>query len=310
MEESLVNPPIPKFLQETANAIGGITGVEAVAWGGSAAMGVADAHSDFDFYVCTNAPVSVENRRSIIAERSRHSQLNNTFWELEDEWIDQENRRFNAMYRACDFVLGEVAARLDGYSADLGYTTAYCFSVANGYILYDPRQWLATLRQRLSQPLPEPLVRSILAKNRPVLGGGMQSCYLAQMKAAIARGDLISLNHRVAVWIASYTDILFAVNRTYHPGEKRLLAYMQGLSDLPEKALEDVPRLCALAGSLSSPIIEHVAGMLERLDLWLTGNGLRGCHPKLAADLPHLRGGCFLGPVPGVKTPGLEFGPN
>ena len=178
------------------------------------------------------------------------------------------------MYRAHDFVLGEIAARLDRYSADLGYTTAYCFSVANGFILHDPRQWLDGVQARLRQPFPEPLVRSIIAKNRPVLGGGMQSCYLAQMKAAIARGDLISLSHRVAVWIASYTDILFAVNRQYHPGEKRLVMYMQGLPDLPEKAVEDVPRLCALAGSLSSPIIEQVSGMLSRLDRWLEDNGL------------------------------------
>ncbi len=169
---------VPEFLQEIASAFGSTPGIEAVAWCGSAAMGVADAYSDFDFYVYTNAPVSVENRRSIVA------------------------------------------------------------------------------------------------KNRPVLGGGMQSSYLAQMKAAIARGDLISLNHRVAVWIASYTDILFAVNRRYHPGEKRLLTYLTGLPDLPEKALEDVPRICALAGSLSSPIIEHVSGMLSRLDRWLEDDGI------------------------------------
>jgi hypothetical protein len=265
---------VPEFLQEIASAFGSIPGAEAVAWCGSAAMGVADAHSDFDFYVYTNALVSVENRRSVISQRSRHSQLNNTFWELEDEWVDRENRRFNAMYRACDFVLGEIGARLDRYSADLGYTTAYCFSVANGFILYDPRRWLGVVQERLRQPFPEPLIRSIVADNRPVLGGGMQSCYLAQMKAAIERGDLISLNHRVAVWIASYTDILFAVNRNYHPGEKRLLMYMQGLPDLPEEALVDVPRLCAFAGSLSSPIIEHVSGMLSKLDRWLEKSGL------------------------------------
>ena len=263
---------VPEFLKEIANAFGFIPGVEAVAWCGSAAMGVADAHSDFDFYVYTNAPVPVESRSAVILERSRHSQLNNLFWELEDEWIDREGRRFNAMYRACDFVLGEIAARLERYSSDLGYTTAYCFSVANGFILHDPGQWLGTVQERLRQPFPKPLIRSILAKNRPVLGGGMQSCYLAQMKAAIARDDLISLNHRVSVWIASYTDILFAVNRRYHPGEKRVLMYMQGLPDLPENALEDLPRLCTLAGSLSSPIIEHVTVMLERLDRWLEGN--------------------------------------
>jgi Domain of unknown function (DUF4037) len=263
---------IPEFLQEIASAFGAIPGIEAVAWCGSAAMGVSDAHSDFDFYVYTNGPVPVESRRAVILERSRHSQLNNTFWELEDEWIDREDRRFNAMYRSCDFVLREIDARLDRYSADLGYTTAYCFSVANGFTLHDPRQWLSAVQQRLRQPFPEPLIRSIVAKNRPVLGGGMQSCYLAQMKAAISRGDLISLNHRAAVWIASYTDILFAMNRSYHPGEKRLLTYIQGLPDLPENALKDVPRLCTLAGSLSSPIIEHVSVMLERLDRWLERN--------------------------------------
>ncbi|MBV9873693.1 MAG: DUF4037 domain-containing protein [Verrucomicrobia bacterium] len=264
---------IPDFLRVTGIALGSIPGVEAVAWCGSAAMGVADAHSDFDFYVYTHAPVSLESRRSVILERSQHSQLNNTFWELEDEWIDREGRRFNAMYRSCDFVLGEIAARLERYSADLGYSTAYCFSVANGFILHDPRQWLGTVQEQLRRPFPESLTRSIVVKNRPVLGGGMQSCYLAQMKAAIAREDLISLNHRAAVWISSYTDILFAVNRQYHPGEKRLVMYMQGLPELPEGALEDVPRLCALAGSLSSPIIEHVTGMLSRLDRWLEKNG-------------------------------------
>jgi hypothetical protein len=265
---------VPEFLKEIANAFGSIPGIEAIAWCGSTAMGVADAHSDFDFYIYTNAPVPVESRRAVILERSQHSQLNNMFWELEDEWIDREDRRFNAMYRSCDFVFGEIAARLERYSADLGYTTAYCFSVANGFILHDPRQWLGTVQEQLRQSFPESLIRSIVAKNRPVLGGGMQSCYLAQMKAAIARDDLISLNHRVAVWIASYTDILFAVNRRYHPGEKRLLKYMQGLPNLPENTLEDIPRLCTLAGSLSSPIIEHVTGALDRLDRWLQKNGL------------------------------------
>jgi Domain of unknown function (DUF4037) len=272
MDESRMNPDIPEFLRETATALGAVPGIEAVAWCGSSATGVSDAHSDFDFYVYTNAPVPVESRRAVILERSRRCQLDNTFWELEDEWIDREDRRFNAMYRSCDFVVGEIDARLDRYSADLGYTTAYCFSVANGFTLHDPRQWLSAVQQRLRQFFPEPLIRSIIAKNRPVLGGGMQSCYLAQIKAAIARGDLISLNHRVAVWIASYTDILFAMNRSYHPGEKRLLMYMQGLPDLPENAMEDVPRLCTLAGSLSSPIVEHVSGMLDRLDRWLERN--------------------------------------
>ena len=264
---------IPSFLQEIADAFGAIDGVEAVVWCGSAALGGADVFSDFDLYVYTHAPVPVEVRDAVIAKRAIERQLNNTFWELEDEWIEPGGKRFNSMYRDCTYAVDEIEKRLDRNSASLGYTTAYCFSLANGFILYDARGWFNSVQARLREPFPERLARSIIAKNRPVLGGGMQSCYLVQMKAAIARNDLISLNHRTTVWIASYADILFAVNRRYHPGEKRLLTYMSDLPSRPEGALEDITKLCGFAGSLSAPIVEHVSLMLKRLDEWLNRAG-------------------------------------
>jgi hypothetical protein len=266
-------PVVPPFLQEIADAFAAIDGVEAVVWCGSAALGRADALSDFDLYVYTHAPVPVEAREAVIAKRAIARQLNHTFWELEDEWIEPGGRRFNSMYRDCTYAVDEIEERLDRNSALLGYTTAYCFSLANGYIFYDARGWLSSVQARLREPFPEQLTRSVIAKNRPVLGGGMQSCYLAQMKAAIARTDLISLNHRTTVWIASYADILFAVNRRYHPGEKRLLTYMADLPSRPEGALEELTKLCSFAGSLASPIVEHVSFMLKRLDAWLNRVG-------------------------------------
>jgi hypothetical protein len=103
------------------------------------------------------------------------------------------------MYRDCTYAKDEIEERLDRNSSLLGYTTAYCFSVANGYILSDARGWLESVQARLRKPFPEQLTRSIIAKNRPVLGGGMQSCYLVQMKAAIARNDLISCGYSLVL---------------------------------------------------------------------------------------------------------------
>ena len=40
----------------------------------------------------------------------------------------------------------------------------------------------------------------------------MQSCYLQQIKAAIARKDAVSLSHRVVAGLSSYFDILFVIN--------------------------------------------------------------------------------------------------
>ena len=101
-------PIIPSFLQEIASAFAMIKGVEAVAWCGSPVMGSADSYSDFDLYAYTQTPLPVEQNIAVFRQRATEAQLNNTFWELEDEWIDRDGRRFNAMYRACSDALCEI----------------------------------------------------------------------------------------------------------------------------------------------------------------------------------------------------------
>jgi hypothetical protein len=98
----------------------------------------------------------------------------------------------------------------------------------------------------------------------------MQSCYLQQIRAAIARQDPVSLNHRVAAWLSSYFDILFAINGQFHPGEKRLLIYAEELTNLPRNAVMDIQQLCDFAGRIEIPIVAHLERMLERLDEKLT----------------------------------------
>jgi hypothetical protein len=258
------------FLGEIASAFAGIAGVEAVAFCGSAAMQKADSLSDYDLYVYWRTPVPLDARRKIIESRASEYQLDSTFWELEDEWIEPNGRRFNVMYRPCQEAEEEVDRRLVHHVASLGYTTAYCFSLSQGHNLADPNSWLADLQRQTRGAYPPGLVQAILQKNRPVLGGGMQSCYLQQINAAIVRQDPISLNHRVTAWLASYFDILFAINGRFHPGEKRLLIYVGELADLPRSALHDVQQLCVLAGGLENPIPAHLEQMLERLDEKLT----------------------------------------
>ncbi|HEY5704768.1 MAG TPA: hypothetical protein VIS96_04260 [Terrimicrobiaceae bacterium] len=115
------------FLSEIASAFADIAGVEAVAWCGSAALQKADSLSDHDLYVYWRTPVPLDARKQVIAARASEYQLNNTFWELEDEWIEPGGIRFNAMYRSCREAEEEVHRRLVQHVASLGYTTAYCF---------------------------------------------------------------------------------------------------------------------------------------------------------------------------------------
>src|SRR6476659_9098032 len=99
-------------LGEIASAFAGIAGVEAVAWCGSTAMQKADFFSDYDLYVYWRTSVPLDARKRIIASRASEYQLDNTFWELEDEWIEPDGLRFNVMYRSCRKAEEEVHRRL------------------------------------------------------------------------------------------------------------------------------------------------------------------------------------------------------
>ena len=86
------------FLNEIASTFADLAGVEAVAWCGSAVLERADSLSDYDLYVYWRTPVPLDARREIIARRAFEYQLDNDFWELEDEWSEPDGLRYNVMY--------------------------------------------------------------------------------------------------------------------------------------------------------------------------------------------------------------------
>ena len=65
-----------------------------------------------------------------------------------------------------------------------------------------------------------------------------------QIEKAVRRGDSVSVNHRVTEFLASYFDLIFAVNEKTHPGEKRLVELCRaGCRLLPENFEENLENL-------------------------------------------------------------------
>lgn len=89
-------------------------------------------------------------------------------------------------------------------------------------MVFDRHSRLEALQRRFDVPYPDALRDAIIHANMPLLHGALPA-YDAQIHKAASRGDLVSVNHRVAAFLASYFDVLFAINGMTHPGEKRQL---------------------------------------------------------------------------------------
>jgi len=246
--------------------------VEAVALAGSRAGPLADPASDVDLYVYAAQEPS-RALRAAAAEGASGLELGNRFFEPGDEWVDAASGLgVDVMYRAPAWIEAQLDRVLVRHQPSVGYSTALWHGVRVGVPLFDRSGWLAALQARARGPYPEPLRRAVVAHNQPLLRR-TQSSFLAQLRRAAARGDAVAVNHRVAAFLASAFDVLFAVNRATHPGEKRLLAHAaaccprrpEGLERLVAALLEAVP---------GAGVVAAADALGEALDRLLVEEGL------------------------------------
>ena len=77
-------------------------------------------------------------------------------------------------------------------------------------------------KNKYSIPYPKQLKENIIKRQLELIDSSMPA-YPKQIKKAILRKDFVSINHRITEFLASYFDLLFAINEITHPGEKRLV---------------------------------------------------------------------------------------
>lgn len=260
---------------EIAAAYAALPQVVAVALAGSQTTGSADPDSDLDIYVYLHADLPVSVRAAVAAARAVRAEVDNQFWEPGDEWIEvATGRAIDVMFRSTAWIEAQIERVLHRHEASVGYSTCFWHNLASSQALFDRDGWFYALQQRAARPYPEPLRRAIIAKNHPILRRTISS-YAHQLERAFGRGDLVSVNHRIAALLASYFDILFAVNRLPHPGEKRLVALAQErCTRLPPAMPAQMAALLAAANTGAPATLAGVHALLDGLDRLLVAEGL------------------------------------
>ncbi len=225
--------------------LGHLSQVEAIALGGSRATGRNDEKSDYDVYVYITNSIDENVRRSILDKYCGYMEIGNSFWELEDDVTLKDDIDMDIIYRNMDDFEKMVSSVVIDCVSWNGYTTCMWHNLITSKIVLDKNGKLNELQTKYQIKYPEKLKKNIVSNNLKLLSGMLPS-FDMQIKKAENRGDLVSVNHRVTEFLASYFDIIFALNEMTHPGEKRMQSICSAeCKILPNRFNENLNRLFA-----------------------------------------------------------------
>ena len=217
--------------------------VEAIALGGSRAGEVYDEKSDYDVYVYVKGAIEEETRKHILSEYCRYMEIGNHFWEYEDNCVLNSGIDIDILYRDLDDFCQGIEHVVAQCRPSNGYTTCMWHNLLHCKILYDRDGRLKAAQTKYDIPYPQELKKAIIDRQLRLIDSAMPA-YKIQIKKAVERKDLVSINHRVTEFFASYFDLLFALNEKTHPGEKRLISLCKkNCAILPEDFEENIKLL-------------------------------------------------------------------
>ncbi len=261
--------------QNIVDAFKQLDNVEAIIQAGSHTTGLLDHHSDIDIYIISEKILPASIRKEIIVSLGpSKADLDLTYWDNGDEWVHKKTEiEVDMIYWEMDWIETQLSNVIDHHQASLGYTTCFWRTVKQATLLYDRSSWFSELQERTAKPYPVALKKAIIQKNHPVVRKIIPS-YYNQILKAIHRKDIISINHRLSVLLASYFDIVFAVNEILHPGEKKILNCVTNeCNHIPEKLEYHLERIFILSGNGDSELLEVLTEMMDGLDNLLVIHG-------------------------------------
>lgn len=138
---------------------------QAIALGGSRAGSVFDEKSDYDLYIyCTSVPGEAERKR-ILDECCKYTEIGNSFWELEDDCTLKDGIGIDILYRSIDDFSRTIGLVVENHISYNGYTTCMWHNLLSCKILYDKNGALTALQNKYNIPYPGKLKNAVIKKN-------------------------------------------------------------------------------------------------------------------------------------------------
>ena len=251
-------------LSEIINEYKKFEQVKAIAIGGSSAANTEDNSSDIDLYVFVENDIPINERENLVKKYSSKYEVGGEYFGSGDEfYVDAMQKQLDVMYWNKNWFEEVINKVWEEHYPSNGYTTCFLYTLSVFNILYDPHGWLKNLQDKIQKPYPEQLQKNIIKRNLMLLKDKPFASYYEQIEN---REDLVSINHRISAFLASYFDIIFAKNKLLHPGEKRLIQYAKNnCKILPENFEENIAKLLKQPNKETISILDDMVSNLKQI---------------------------------------------
>ena len=241
--------------------------VKAIAIGGSTSAKLSDNKSDIDVYIFVENDIPVEEREKSIKKYSSKYEVGGEYFGSGDEFfVDDLKQQLDVMYWNVNWFESIVNNVWVKHYPSNGYTTAFLFTLKNFEIIFDRDNWLLNLQNSVKTEYPKELKENIIKRNLMLMKDKPFASYYEQIEKAVRRNDIVSINHRISAFLASYFDVIFAMNELLHPGEKRLIQYAKdNCKILPQNFEENINKLLVQPNSETLKILDNIIQSLKNL---------------------------------------------
>ena len=240
--------------------------VEGIAIGGSRASKKYDNNSDYDVYVYVTKEIDEITRQKILSKYCSYMEIGNRYWEYSDNCIMNDGIELDMMYRNLkEFEKGIENVVLHCQAAN-AYTTCMWHNLLHCNIVYDKTGKLEQMQKKFTVPYPQELKKAIIKRQMELMDTTL-SAYKLQIEKAVKRNDLVSIHHRITEFLASYFDLLFAINEKTHIGEKRIMEFCkEECTILPKNFEQNINQLfCDMYGENQCKLIDDVNRIIENV---------------------------------------------
>lgn len=234
--------------------------VQAIAIGGSNTAKTSDSSSDIDIYIFSSNGVPLQKREEIIKKVSSKYEIGEEYFGSGDEFLyNKTNTVMDMMYWDINWFENIIENVWIKHYPSNGYTTCFLYTLKNFKIIYDPNNWLTNLQTKIKTEYPQELQNNIIKRNMMLMKSKPFASYYEQIENGIKRNDINSVNHRISAFLASYFDVIFAINKQLHPGEKRLIKYAKDNCKLLPKDFEkNITKLLIQPNSETLSILDEM----------------------------------------------------